>query len=258
MDKDNNVIAYIDSEGFHAVNVLVGASEGANKTENIYDLYDKLTEIFATNKTQDTNIGENTKQIGILQAKDETLVAEDLRLNGLIDVLQDKVENVSTVMDFVGAFAEKPAIADYQKGDVCIVGNKEYVHDGNQWVEIGDTSAETAAISKLQGIVGDPNSPTNASTTHEARLDSLDALTNNHTTALNNLNSVIGWENSDTLYIMDNNNNVIAYFDKNGLTVTNVTVKDITSTTEVVKNAKDQITYLKKGDSFTVTWSIPL
>ena len=322
VDKDNNVVAYFDDEGLHAINILLGASIGENKTEHTYDLYNKLTELIAISAQHKIDIDENAdeikklktkdealvaedgrlselidnfqqsttqefnalknkdeelkkederlsgviedfqetvnEEIKTLKAKDEALVAEDGRLSELIKTLQDKVTNVSTVMDFVGAFTEKPAIADYQKGDVCVVGNKEYVHDGSQWVEIGDTSAEATAISKLQGIVGDPNFTTNASTTHEARLDALDALASNHGTTLADLGKAIGWTNSDTLYIMDNNDNVIAHFNKDGLTVTNVIVKDKTSTTEVVKNAKDQMTYLKKGNSFTVTWSIPL
>ena len=61
-------------------------------------------------------------------------------------------------------------------------------------------------------------------------------------------------EVNDTLYVTDGAENVIAYINKDGLIVTNVTVKD----SNIVKNAKDQMTYLKKGDPFIVNWSIPL
>lgn len=264
IDNSNNVIAYIDNNGLHVVNVLVGATVGENKTEEIYALYEQLTKLIADSAQHTKDIGNNAEEIKALKAKDETLGAKDDELDGRVQVLEAKVENVSNVMDFVGSFTELPSVNDYQNGDVCVVGNKEYIlwedpkTKVKTWIEFGDTTEEAAVILKLQNIVGDPESTNNSTTSHESRLDALDSLTNSHTSSLNELSAAIGWTNSDSLYIIDKDGNTIAYFDKNGLTVTNVTVKDITSTTEVVKNAKDQMVYLKKGDSLSISWSIPL
>ena len=62
-----------------------------------------------------------------------------------------KLENVGTVMDFVGVIhdEELPGAEGYQKGDVIIHKAQEYVFDGSDWQAFGDASINAALISAL-------------------------------------------------------------------------------------------------------------
>ena len=173
-------------------------------------------------------------------------------------------------MDFVGVFSSLPAAASYQKGDVCVVGEKEYVHDGSAWKLLGDVSAEMARLDALEKIVGDP--ATNVTGTHEKRLDDLEAnLATEQTTrkdnddALNNyivkvediveeMNSNFNWNdpNQNTLYIIDGEERVLAQFDASGLTIIDTVIKDISN--NKIKSLKTQASYMLVESSPTLSW----
>ena len=53
--------------------------------------------------------------------------------------VQAALAGLSGAMHFAGKKDELPeSVAGYESGDVIIVGNKEYVCDGEKWVELGD------------------------------------------------------------------------------------------------------------------------
>jgi len=77
-------------------------------------------------------------------------------------------------MDFVGVSTTDPVtkvtiggtiITTFQKGDVIIYGNKEYVYADNTWHEFGDVSANSQAISELQELVNYAKNDANQITT---------------------------------------------------------------------------------------------
>lgn len=75
--------------------------------------------------------------------------------SGRLNVLESKLNTVSNVMDFVGAMESLPTGGDYQSGDVIVVtegddAGKEFVYDGEKWVEFGYSDALNAAIARLQ------------------------------------------------------------------------------------------------------------
>lgn len=257
IDSDNNVIAYFDNDGLHAVNVFVGNNTtGTDRTEAIHDVYTTLTQLL-----KDLS-DEVSRSAGIDTSHGNRLTAIEGRLN-----------NVENVMDFVGVFKILPAASAYQKGDVCVVGAKEYVHDGTDWQLLGDVSAEAAAISRLQEIVGDPGST--LTYTHEERLDSLEANlaveSSERKEADTNLNNYIikvedvvedmnenfDWSSSrDTLFIVDgtNDENVLARFDASGLSIIDTTIVD--TSTQKSKSLKQDGVYFLKQDSLEVTWPV--
>ena len=72
-----------------------------------------------------------------------------------LNLLISSIGNLSNIMNFRGAFTAKNNCSDPIKGDVIIItsgtdAGKEFVYDGTTWEEIGDTTAEKAAISALQ------------------------------------------------------------------------------------------------------------
>ncbi len=254
IDNNGNVIAYFTDDGLHAVNVFVGNDEyGSDRTETTYDVYSRIKQLLQDLET------ETSRSTGI-DANHSTRIAE----------IETRLTNVSNVMDFVGVFASLPAAASYQKGDVCVVGEKEYVHDGSEWKLLGDVSAEMARLDALEKIVGDP--ATNATGTHEKRLDDLEAnLAAEQTTrkdnddTLNNyivkveevveeMNSNFNWNdpNQNTLYIIDGEERVLAQFDASGLTIIDTMIKD--TSINKLKSLKTQASYMLVESSPTLSW----
>lgn len=93
-------------------------------------------------------------------AEAELRIAADNALDGRLDTVEAKLNNVSNVMDFVGAADALPAEGNNQSGDVIVItagddAGKEFVYDdsreaGKKWVEFGSTSATDAAVAGLK------------------------------------------------------------------------------------------------------------
>ena len=257
-DNAGNVIAYFSADGFHAVNMWVGSTEGTNHTTNVYDVYTQITNL---NSGLNSEIGRSTK------ADEE----HDKRL----DSIEGRLDNVSNVMDFVGVYQtvqdRDRANPDPNNGDVCVVRDvegkgydKEFVYANGAWQEIGDVSAEMARLDKLESIVGDP--ATNVAGTHEARLDGLDSTLAQEVadreagdSAINNtltdMQNNFSWaDDNRRLYIIDGTaaQNVLAVFYDGGLMIPDVTVKDIKNNKE--KNLRNSASYLVPEKEITITW----
>ena len=101
----------------------------------------------------DVKISANTTAIGAEKTQRE---AADNALDGRITSVENKLKDVTNVMDFRGAVSAKPTAVDgYQDGDVIVVtegddAGKEFVLSDGAWVELGSTSASDAAIAALQ------------------------------------------------------------------------------------------------------------
>lgn len=103
----------------------------------------------------------------------------DTRLDtaeGEIDALQSQILALEGVTHFYGTVADeatKDAITDMNEGDVVVVtaSGKEYIYDGTNWVELGDTTAEANRISALEGLVGS----TSVGSQIDAKIGALDA-----------------------------------------------------------------------------------
>lgn len=69
-----------------------------------------------------------------------------------IAALEGKIEGVTGAMHFRDAVESLPVdVSGYNKGDVILVGEKEYVFNGTEFKEFGDVSAEGKRISTLEG-----------------------------------------------------------------------------------------------------------
>ena len=81
----------------------------------------------------------------------KSLADEIVRATAAEQALSTKLENVGTVMDFVGVIndEELPDTEGYNKGDVIIHKAQEYVFDGIEWQPFGDVSINAALISAL-------------------------------------------------------------------------------------------------------------
>ena len=86
----------------------------------------------------------------------KSLADEVARATAAEQAFAIKLENVGTVMDFVGVITDEnlPSTEGYQKGDVIIHKAQEYVFDGSDWQPFGDASINAALISALDARVG--------------------------------------------------------------------------------------------------------
>lgn len=68
-----------------------------------------------------------------------------------ITALEGKIEDVTGAMHFKDAVESLPEdVSGYKKGDVILVGEKEYVFNGTEFKEFGDVSAEGKRIGALE------------------------------------------------------------------------------------------------------------
>ena len=77
-----------------------------------------------------------------------------------IAALEGTIVGLSGAMHFEGVVESDPTaeefdVAGYEKGDVVIFGNKEYVFNESKFVEFGDVSAQAEAITDLTGRMDD-------------------------------------------------------------------------------------------------------
>lgn len=74
--------------------------------------------------------------------------ASDLtNLTGRVKANEDAISALSSATHFIGVKDSLDAVTAPAAGDIVIVENKEYIYDSTKgWVELGDTTAELAAI----------------------------------------------------------------------------------------------------------------
>jgi prefoldin subunit 5 len=177
-------------------------------------------------KDRNTAIGTETAARTEINNTIFSILGEDDKITDVtknhksrLDNIENKLSNISNIMDFVGVVGSMPPSGSYQKGDVCIYQEKEYVYDGDFWQEIGDTTRLANIETKVNTINNTtiPGINTNI-TSLNGRIEAVE----NRATSLEN---IVGGD-GDTLYIIDGNNNTIAYFNNSGLTVHNVIVEN--------------------------------
>lgn len=370
IDKEENVVAYIDGSGLHAIDVFVD-DKGDNGNVTVADLrnikgrvvdletwknsavtsinnhgnritiqeqvtgetavptkshktrLDDLETYVGSSGTNSTSLDKRLETIENLVGKSDDTSAATTHEGRLkahaasIATLQSAIENVSNVMDFIGAFSKMSDLLTYEnpnKGDVAVVTDlaTEYVYDGNSWIELGNSTATSTAISNLQSVVGKTDALSGGESSHhdrlanhETRLQAQEARTTKvtltdddiviltgsggqdqvtldakhkafntagsytkvttdaygHVTSGSNPNTLSGmgiidgvtqtsfaayqvqndtwktnlennlnFEFDDRLYIIDKLNNVVGYFDGDGLTITNINLKTTQNT----------------------------
>lgn len=89
--------------------------------------------------------------------------------------ITNTLANFNGAMRFKGVKESVPADnSDYISGDVIIVGTKEYVFDGTNWIELGD---ETTAGTLISGITGSSTSTANKTVTAHTQANGVVTLT---------------------------------------------------------------------------------
>ena len=135
-------------------------TESDNKFETIANV--DLVRASVTDITKDGGHIATAKSEAIAAAKTETETQIASFKSTIVDPIdsrlgdvEGRLDNVSNVMDFVGAGAALPAVDASHKGDVFVISEgddagKEFVFDGEKWVEFGFATANENAISALK------------------------------------------------------------------------------------------------------------
>lgn len=136
-------------------NTVIGTSKDASTADTIHGAKKYADEKAAAAQaageaaaaTAETNAKADTKTK--VDAEVEARVAADNALGKRIDDVVSTIQALEGTTHFIGVKSKLPATAN--NGDICIVGNKEYVYDAAstaevKWVELGDTTAEAEAI----------------------------------------------------------------------------------------------------------------
>lgn len=150
---------------------LLGSPSASDTDVSIYGTRNlvtkKVTELATSLNSQIAEILNNQSVLNneLLTADADLGVAVrnlDAKLDAQLGELQEKIKGVSGTTHFIGIFdfVEMPSggLSGEQTirprtanaGDVCIVGNKEFIYSGEAWVELGDSSAENERVTTVE------------------------------------------------------------------------------------------------------------
>ena len=103
-----------------------------------------------------TELGnKDTELAGLISDMDAAYKQADTDIIARVADLEADITGLSGAMHFKGVVEDMPETTEgYEDGDTIICGNKEFVVHGENFVELGDVSAEVQRISDLEGIVG--------------------------------------------------------------------------------------------------------
>lgn len=183
-DENGNVAFQVDDEGakardFQYIDIV---ADGDKTKEGVRSLREVIT-------------GINQTTAG--------LAATDVEIDGRVNTLEGQIKGLSGAMHFVGVKEEVPTnVAGYAAGDVIVVGNKEWVFNGVEFVEFGDIDALSGRVTALENKVPDYNDLINT--------PELPDITNAQDTAL---------------IVQDENGNIAMQLDQNGLLTTQLNIK---------------------------------
>lgn len=190
IDSANNVIAYFNTNGLYTVDIT---------TKGIR--YDSSTDTYYTDTTNNSkNYSVNTTLVELLN--------NIINHNNRLKVIEARLEVVSNVMDFIGAFNtynDLLAYASPDPGDVAVVidTQKEFVYSNGSWVEFGYSTETAAAISNLQEVTGHTGPLEDGELDHCTRLTNLEnnlaAEIDDRTNAIRAINYIGDYENSSSI-----------------------------------------------------------
>jgi hypothetical protein len=158
----DNIIGTLPTTGEGAYTTVV-AGIAAAKEAGIKAAEDLAKEV-AANASDITGLKSADEAFDArLKLLDDANTGRVKALETTLAGVSSKLETVKNVMDFVGAVDELPTdFTKYQNGDVIVVTQgankgKEFVFDGTEFVEFGNSDAEQTAIANLQQSVNNIN-----------------------------------------------------------------------------------------------------
>lgn len=171
-------VASVDAKATAAGTAAQAAAEAAEAAQGTADQaiakFAEYTNTVGMNAAIAAVVGKTGDDAGKDTQDDITIKGTRLYAKDLADNLQTSIDNINTalvdlttVMNFVGVFDALPAIKDadgkdlYQVGDVCIVGDQEYVlvevASVKDWEPFGTVTADAARFEAIEKVIGTKN-----------------------------------------------------------------------------------------------------
>ena len=243
VDENQNIIAIVDKDGIHSVEMT--AKDSYNRVHKLTEKADQSDVETKLDKTEFTDvitvenvetgeefvIEDNKGNRGFIlnksgvKAKDfiisesVSLSNVDGRLSTIEGLLKedgdDVINNLKNVIDYFNDVKEE------EKGAALIsdvASNKSKIDNIASTV-----SANTTAITNLSGVV---SSNTTAITTNTSSIETLTSKVNKNTSDISSLKEIINTDEDGALYIVDKDNYIGLKLDETGLFVKDVTAKD--------------------------------
>lgn len=160
----------------------VTSAEGTQVRVQVVEVDGKITEVKVTESATFATAQALADEIAD-RAADEEAIADRIALldaaeTGRVSVLEKQVSALNAATHFEGkvegeTFEDAIAASDktFESGDIVIYGNKEYIFDGTNWIELGDTTAEQNRLTALENLVG----TTSVDAQIDAKIAALDA-----------------------------------------------------------------------------------
>lgn len=185
---------YVDEAKSSAIGSVQGANTDTAAAVTIYGAKkyteEQISIINTTLNDLEVSIGNLSNIMNFLGVT-TTILSDGDSINTI--VINDETIT-ATAGDVV--VVSNSIIGDSTVGDFILSEGKEFVFDGSIWHEIGDTVAQSTAISNLQDEVNEIenkiSSLTGKMTTAETDIDNLQAWKESHNTAYTNLESRVG------------------------------------------------------------------
>lgn len=178
-----------NTSAISTINSNIGTSADSSSTSTVYGAIAKEAETRAsaisTAKSSLIGTTNDTSSVDTIKGAKAYATSLNSAMDARVDTIEDKLNNVSNVMDFIGVASAAPTstkvtltdgtiITSFQSGDVVVYGNDEYVWTGSKWELFGNTDANTTAISNLTERIA-------------AAESDIDTNTSNITTNANNI-----------------------------------------------------------------------
>ena len=160
----------------------VTSAEGTQVRVQVVEVDGKITEVKVTESATFATVQALADEIAD-RAADEEAIADRIALldaaeTGRVSVLEKQVSALNAATHFEGkvegeTFEDAVAASDktFEAGDIVIYKTKEYIFDGTNWIELGDTTAEQNRLTALENLVGS----TSVDGQIDAKIGALDA-----------------------------------------------------------------------------------
>ena len=175
MSSRVDVLEAIDHTAYKAADeaILASAKSYANSLASNYDAVGSAATAEQNAKAYADGLAKNYDAAGSAEsAKNAAISAANTYTDGKIAEVNETISGINASIaggvHFRGVVDPLPVspFTGYTNGDIVIVGNKEYIlnkptEGDGEWVELGDTTAESQRITNLEGHVntlrGDEN-----------------------------------------------------------------------------------------------------
>ena len=222
-DKANTDLVGVKATAESAAETASGAASLAQTAKETADSKTTLQAVkdYISDTGYTTTSAVNTAIENAVKSTKEYSDTEDQKITSRIDTLETNIGNLSNIMNFVGVLTvdlsheatNNPITVDGKshtavKGDVVIDNaGEEFVFDGSKWQQIGNITAETAAINNLQTRMttaeGNITDLQGRMTTGEGNIINLQSRMTTAESNLQTINTTIGTKlthSTDTLW----------------------------------------------------------